>query len=98
MNPGVKVTGYNTLPAMNEAAFVQTLGTIGPITAYIYVSSFPFSLYTSGIYTDYTCYGSACPASLTNHAIMLEGYGTDSTGKAYYILRNSWGTGWGNIF
>ena len=47
MNPGVKVTGYNTLPAMNEAALVQTLGTIGPITAYIYASS--FSTFLRGI-------------------------------------------------
>jgi len=29
---------------------------------------------------------------------MLEGYGIDAIGTQYYILRNSWGTNWGNSF
>ena len=36
-----------------------------------------------------------CPIGKTNHAVNLVGYGTSSSGKDYYILRNQWGTSWG---
>jgi cathepsin L len=95
MNSGVKVTGYNTLPKMDEATLTNTLGLVGPVTAYVVASSSAFQLYTSGVFTS-TCQGSNCTSFMTDHAINLEGYGTDATGNEYYILRNSWGTGWGN--
>jgi len=49
-------------------------------------------LYSGGVFSDTTC-----PSGSVNHAVALVGYGTDSaSGKDYYILRNSWGTLWGN--
>ena len=47
-----------------------------------------FQLYTSGIYNPSSC------GTSVNHAVGLVGYGTEG-GQAYYILRNSWGTTWG---
>jgi len=38
---------------------------------------------------------SACGTSL-DHAIAAVGYGTDSSGTPYYLVRNSWGTTWGD--
>ena len=36
-----------------------------------------------------------CGTSI-NHAVVLIGYGTDlATGKDYWLVRNSWGTSWG---
>lgn len=50
-----------------------------------------FQYYSTGVFTDTTC-----PKSSINHAVTLVGYGTASNGQDYYILRNSWGTTWGD--
>ena len=89
MNSGVSVKSYTTI-ASGDAALTTAIGTIGPITGYIYASSSKFQFYTSGVYSD-----TACTGKTINHAIILVGYGTLS-GSNYYILRNSWGTSWGN--
>jgi len=46
--------------------------------------------YSSGILNT-----TKCPTSI-DHAVAMVGWGTDSaTGQDYWIVRNSWGTGWG---
>jgi len=52
-------------------------------------SSTDFHHYTSGILNDKNC------GSSTNHAIVAVGYGADSKGQEYYLVRNSWGASWG---
>jgi hypothetical protein len=53
-------------------------------------SSTAFNYYTSGIFDE----ASACGTNL-DHAIAAVGYGTDSDGTSYYIIRNSWSANWG---
>lgn len=48
-----------------------------------------FMNYTSGIITK----SDHCPTRI-DHAIVAVGYGVED-GVQYYIVRNSWGTGWG---
>jgi len=45
--------------------------------------------YIKGIITDQTC------GESLDHAILAVGYGVDSDGTEYYIVKNSWGNKWG---
>ncbi|KAF7017962.1 unnamed protein product [Triticum aestivum] len=49
-----------------------------------------FHHYTSGVYTG----SSSCGHNL-NHAVTVVGYGTDGGGQEYWLVKNQWGTGWG---
>lgn len=35
-----------------------------------------------------------CPSSI-DHAVNMVGWGVSDAGKEYWIVRNSWGTAWG---
>lgn len=45
--------------------------------------------YSSGIFDDDTCKNGTI-----NHGVVIVGYGRDN-GTDYWIVRNSWGTAWG---
>lgn len=45
-----------------------------------------FQLYKTGVY-----YEASCSSTALNHAVSIVGYA-----PTYYIVRNSWGTSWGN--
>ena len=63
---------------------------IKPLSVQIYASATSFRSYQSGIYNDPTC------PTEHNHATNVVGRGIDAaTGSDYWIMRNSWGTGWG---
>ena len=48
-------------------------------------------MYTKGVLNDPGC------LKQLNHAVAAVGYGVDDeTGLTYYIIRNSWGAGWGD--
>ncbi|OHT02184.1 Pro-cathepsin H [Tritrichomonas foetus] len=49
-----------------------------------------FQAYTGGIYDD----NDTCFSFFLNHAINCVGYGSEN-GTPYWIVRNSWGTDWG---
>lgn len=61
-----------------------------PCAVAIAASTSYFQTYTSGVLV-----GTACGTSI-DHAVTAVGYGTDPTYGGYYIVRNSWGTSWGN--
>ena len=61
----------------------------GPAAITLDASSSTFQRYTSGIVNTRKC------GTSLNHAVVAVGYGTWDKGY-YYIVRNSWGTAWGN--
>jgi len=88
MTPTVGLTGYNMLPTNDQDAVMQHLAEVGPLAVSVYASG--WGSYQGGIY-DGCDYDSNIAM---NHAVQLVGYGSDSDG-AYWIVRNSWGPGWG---
>lgn len=87
-----RTTGhFFTVPARNEEQIKQTLYEAGPLYVSYHVSEEFFS-YRSGIYTDSR--GLCGPSTYNNHAVLLVGYGTEN-GVDFWLLKNSWGTGWG---
>jgi C1A family cysteine protease len=75
--------------ACTEAKLMSLVSTYGAAVSYIYASDSAFGNYANGVF-------SGCTSQSINHAILVVGYGTDAaSGKNYWLVKNSWGTGWG---
>ncbi|XP_069047746.1 digestive cysteine proteinase 2 [Lepisosteus oculatus] len=85
----VKIKDYKFIPAGDEQALADAVATIGPITVAVDADNPSFMFYNSGIYEEPNC-----DANNLSHAVLLVGYGSEG-GKDYWIIKNSWGTGWG---
>ena len=90
------VTGYIKLGSssyelepIDEEQIKEFLYETGPICAGI--NGDPLKYYSSGIFDKSS---TQCPSSGINHAVTIVGYGAAS-GKDYWIVRNSWGSNWG---
>jgi C1A family cysteine protease len=69
-------------------AIKQAIYTYGPISVGVYVGN-AFQAYTGGIFN-------INESGTVNHAVVLVGWNDDqATDNGYWILRNSWGTSWG---
>jgi C1A family cysteine protease len=78
------------LVTQNNTEAMKTAISQGVVTITIDASSHAFNYYKSGIFDD----AASCGTNL-DHAIAAVGYGTDSDGTDYFIVRNSWSTHWG---
>ncbi len=78
------VGASNSVPAIDSIK--TAIYTYGGVAAAVYVSSY-FQGYTSGVFN--TCKKNA---RSVNHAIQLVGW---DDAKGAWLLKNSWGTGWG---
>ena len=65
----------------------------GPVGIAINADTSNFQYYSGGIFS---CSPSVCSndSSALDHAVLLVGYGTEDSTE-YFILKNSWGTSWG---
>ncbi|HPR87133.1 MAG TPA: C1 family peptidase [bacterium] len=78
----------------NTQKIKEAIYQIGPVVAAVYVGPY-FQAYTGGVFDKEEAKGGgfSCSADKSvNHAILLVGW-DDAAGA--WILRNSWGTGWG---
>ncbi|XP_037553474.1 pro-cathepsin H-like, partial [Nematolebias whitei] len=75
----------------DEKAMVDAVARLNPITFSFDVTS-DFKHYKDGVFSSTQCKNTA---DTVNHAVLAVGFGSDDNGKPYWIVKNSWGTSWG---
>nr|XP_007132875.1 hypothetical protein PHAVU_011G132100g [Phaseolus vulgaris]ESW04869.1 hypothetical protein PHAVU_011G132100g [Phaseolus vulgaris] len=81
------IRGYEDVPANNEKA-LQKAVTNQPVSVAIDASGSDFKFYKSGVFTG------SCGTEL-DHGVTAVGYGVSDDGTEYWLVKNSWGTEWG---
>ena len=81
------MTAINPVKARSVPALLDAI-TIQPTCVSVNAADKQFMFYSGGILKTTTC------GTNLDHAITAVGYGNDN-GNGYFIVRNSWGTSWG---
>ncbi|KAK9689786.1 hypothetical protein RND81_09G080900 [Saponaria officinalis] len=82
----VKITGYKSVQNDSEQR-LQAAVARQPVSVSMDAGGSEFQLYKDGIFDG------LCGTDL-NHGVTIVGYG-EKRGKKYWLVKNSWGTGWG---
>uniref|UniRef100_A0A0D9W2N7 Peptidase C1A papain C-terminal domain-containing protein n=1 Tax=Leersia perrieri TaxID=77586 RepID=A0A0D9W2N7_9ORYZ len=86
-NSAATIKSYEDVPANNEAALMKAVAN-QPVSVAVDGGDMTFQFYSGGVMTG------SCGTDL-DHGIAAIGYGTASDGTKYWLLKNSWGTTWG---
>ena len=81
------INGHEDAPANNENALLNAVAS-QPVSVAIAAGGSDFQFYSSGVFTR------ACGTSL-DHGVTAVGYGVTNDGFKYWLVKNSWGTQWG---
>ena len=81
------ISGFEHVPSNDEAALLEVVAH-QPVSVAIDSRSHAFQLYSSGVFTG------PCGADI-NHGVTIVGYGTEEDGTKYWLVKNSWGSSWG---
>lgn len=82
----VKISSFHDI-SQNEDEIAEHLVKVGPLSVAINANLLQF--YWGGIFNPFICN----PKGL-NHGVAIVGFGEEK-GKKFWIVRNSWGKGWG---
>ncbi|KAI3499504.1 hypothetical protein L1887_35305 [Cichorium endivia] len=85
--PVVSIDGHEDVPINNEKALMKAVAN-QPVSVAIDAGDPDFQFYSEGVFTG------ECGTQL-NHGVAAVGYGTTLDGTKYWIVKNSWGTEWG---
>ena len=88
---GATDKGYKDIQSGSEADLQAAVATVGPISVAIDASASSFQFYKKGVY-----YEPGCSSQSLDHGVLAVGYGATKDGKNYWIVKNSWGTTWGD--
>ncbi|XP_055514800.1 procathepsin L-like [Leucoraja erinacea] len=85
----IKIKGFKRFKNNKDKQLARMVARVGPISVLIHSSHSSWRFYKSGVYDN-----SNCKQKLINHSVLLIGY-VDRRSKSYWIIKNSWGTSWG---
>ncbi|XP_041664077.1 procathepsin L-like [Cheilinus undulatus] len=80
---------FHILPHGDEKTLQAVVASVGPVSVAVNAMLKSFHLYRGGLYNVPNC-----NPRITNHAVLVVGYGTDR-GEDFWLVKNSWGTAWG---
>ncbi|KAL2328038.1 hypothetical protein Fmac_021465 [Flemingia macrophylla] len=82
-----RINGYERVPANSEKALLKAVAH-QPVSVYVDSARAAFQFYSSGIFTE------KC-GTIRDHSVTVVGYGKARGGGKYWLVKNSWGTQWG---
>nr|BAN42134.1 cysteine proteinase ACP1 precursor, putative [Entamoeba invadens] len=85
------VAGHKRVTDGSETGLQEITATYGPVAVGMDASRASFQLYKKGT----ICNDANCKRIVMDHCVTLVGYGKNTDGE-YWIIRNSWGTSWGD--
>lgn len=85
--PVVKIDGHEMVPEDDEDALKKAVAN-QPVSVAIDASGMNMQFYSEGVFTG------PCGTEL-DHGVAVVGYGTTLDGTKYWIVKNSWGSEWG---
>lgn len=91
-NFGADDTGFVDINPRTEEALKIAVAAYGPVSVAIDANHKTFQSYASGIYVEKDCLNERKDL---DHAVLVVGYGTEE-GQDYWLVKNSWGTSWGD--
>uniref|UniRef100_A0A7S3CIY7 Uncharacterized protein n=1 Tax=Strombidium rassoulzadegani TaxID=1082188 RepID=A0A7S3CIY7_9SPIT len=83
----LQISDFKEVQRFNPEQLAQALN-LGPVSVGVDASGVAFKFYKSGVIKKW------CGTSI-DHAVLAVGYGTDSDGSDYWLVKNSWGGDWG---
>jgi C1A family cysteine protease len=85
----VVVNACSDVPPNNQLALKEAVALIGPISIALDAETKLFQSYKSGVITSDSC------GTNLDHGVLIVGYGEED-GIKYWLVKNSWGSTWGD--
>lgn len=81
------ISGYEEVNPYDEEALKEAVAN-QPVSVSVEASGRAFMFYAGGVFAG------ECGTNL-DHAVTVVGYGTSREGNKYWLIKNSWGSQWG---